>query len=129
MVNDKRHILIAEDDCLLLCSMRFALRCGGYHVTMVTNGVNALQKIIYGSVRYDLLVTDVQMPLCNGIQLLDNLKRERISIPVIAISAYDDYHTMKCLSEKGCRCFIGKPFSSTELKNCIDNLLQLRSTI
>lgn len=129
MVNHKRHILIAEDDYNLLCSMRFTLRCSGYHVTTATNGVTALQKILDGTVWFDLLVTDVQMPLCSGVELLERLNRLNVLIPVIAISAYDDYRTMKSLSQMGCRVFLCKPFTSRKLNNCIDNIFNNLSTI
>lgn len=122
MTNNNRHILIAEDDCKLLWSMRFALRSRGYRVTIVTNGLSALKKILNKTMQYDLLITDIKMPLCNGIQLLDEINQRKIAIPVIAISAYDDSHTISVLTDKGCESFISKPFSSTELNNCIENI-------
>ena len=123
MINYKKNILLADDDYMLLYSMKFALRSKGHNVTIVTNGISALYKILSKRGYYDLLITDIKMPLCDGIQLLDEINQHKVAIPVIAISAYDDPCTIKNITSKGCENFISKPFSSSELIGCINKTL------
>jgi len=122
MENVKKNILIADDDYMLLYSIRFALRSKGHDVTIATNGISALYKILSKRNHYDLLITDIRMPLCDGIQLLDEINQQNIGIPVVVISAYDDHGTTETITSKGCEHFISKPFTSSELVNCINTI-------
>ena len=78
------HILVIDDDGSIRCLLRIALEHYGYRVSEASNGYEGLQ--CYKTAPADLVITDMQMPVMNGLQLLAKLHQEFPSARVIAIS-------------------------------------------
>jgi len=115
---DTKHILIAEDEEHTRLSLSLLLKMAGYNVTTAKDGMDALNKIIELKESYkavDLLITDIYMPDMSGIELIDALEKNEISIPIIVITGYGDKEMILDLMRKGCSDYIEKPFNAQEL--------------
>jgi CheY-like chemotaxis protein len=113
----KRHILIIDDDLNLLRSMEFILETADFEVSAERNGREALEKIKINPDHppLDLLITDIQMPGLTGLQLIDEIHRLNISIPILVITAYGDQKLIKELRQRGCQYYLDKPFDEEKL--------------
>jgi CheY-like chemotaxis protein len=79
-----RHILLVEDDSMVLEFSTTVLVRGGYQVTGVEDCEAAWEAL--QSARYDLLVTDNQMPGMSGLELVGKLRSAQIGLPIIVAS-------------------------------------------
>jgi DNA-binding NtrC family response regulator len=123
----KRHILVADDELNMLRSLEFILEAGGYKVTGVKNGQDALDKILLASNSespIELIITDIQMPGLNGTELIDELYRLEINIPVFVITAYGSSDLVKSLKGKEEIEYIDKPIDDEELLSMVKKLFE-----
>lgn len=123
----KRHILIADDELNMLRSLEFILEVAGYKVTGVKNGQEALEIILNASNTdspVELVITDIQMPGLNGMELIDELSRLEINIPIFVITAYGSRYLTKDLKDKSDIEYIDKPIDDEELLNRVNKLFK-----
>src|SRR5512135_731130 len=101
----RKHILIVDDDLNILRSMEFILEAADFEVSAGRNGQEALEKIKLAANHppVDLLITDIQMPGLSGLQLIDEVQRMNLSIPVLVITAYGDQKLRRELAQRGCQ--------------------------
>ena len=72
-----------------------------------------------------LLISDINMPEVNGLELLKIVKEEFPDLPVYMVTAYGDDTNRKIAEERGASEFITKPVDFTLLKKKIDDILTL----
>lgn len=113
------RILVVDDDEDLLCLLKDALHAQGYVVDLATNGIAALERL--KSAHFDLLLTDINMPGMNGIELLEKINAESIPVrPVIMSSMFSN--RLRCdARERGALVCLDKPFSLGSLFSVIEN--------
>ncbi|MCL4829460.1 MAG: response regulator [Caldilinea sp.] len=106
------HILLAEDNVV---NQKVAVRLlekHGFRVTVVTNGVEALDALSRET--YDLVLMDIQMPLMDGLEAVQRLRqREQTGgghIPVIAMTAHAMQGDRERCLEAGMDGYVSKPF-------------------
>ena len=114
---DRKHILVVDNDLNMLRSMEFILEAADFKVTTGRNGREGFEKIISARDHQavDLLITDVQMPGWTGVQLIDELKRLNIALPLLVITAYGDQKLKRELARRGCSHCLDKPFNDEKL--------------
>jgi phosphoserine phosphatase RsbU/P len=126
----KRHILVADDELNMLRTLEFILEVAGYKVTGVKNGQEALDRILNANNSdspIDLVITDLQMPGLNGMELIDELARLEVGIPIFVITAYGRSDLTKSLRNRaGIEC-IDKPIDDEELLDRVNRLFNNRS--
>lgn len=88
-----QHVLLVEDDKDIRDYMGRILEIGGYRVTGAENGVVALQFLLGAPV--DLVITDIQMPHMDGVDLTQRMARHFPHIPVIVMSGAKFATTLK----------------------------------
>ncbi len=121
------HILIAEDEEYLRTFLIAILRRAGYGVTAVENGGEALRALLDPEGRdaaVDLLLTDIKMPGTDGLALVRALRAHGVDIPTVAMTGYGDKEIVVQLLKSGCRDYLEKPFTGTEILTCIERVLQ-----
>lgn len=126
------HILIAEDDEALLSSICFILEDQGYFISKALDGrkaLDAISKSQDSSNPVDLLITDIQMPDLNGLQLIRRVREIDDSLPVIVMTGYGDKETLKKLIKIGCDEFLDKPFEPDDLSKLVTNVLEKQEII
>jgi DNA-binding response OmpR family regulator len=79
-----RRILVIDDDSGVRASLREILEERGYEVVLAENGAQGI--IAFRQTRPDLVITDIVMPVKEGFQTIQELRRERPEVRIIAIS-------------------------------------------
>ena len=123
---NRKHILVVDDDLNMLRSMEFILEAADFKVTTGRNGKEGLEKVLAARDHQavDLLITDVQMPGLNGVQLIDELKRLNITLPFLVITAYGDQKLKNELARRGCSHCLDKPFRDENLIQQVSLILE-----
>jgi len=118
----KRTILVIEDDPDVLSMILKHLKHQGFNVVTAKDGMEGLKKLKAGG--YDLVITDIVMPYVSGIGLVTALKESKPEIPVIAITGYGE-EPEAVATEKKADLVLSKPVKMSELKDHIARLLNL----
>src|SRR5206468_3696781 len=117
-------ILCVDDDDAIrkLCTVYLAKR--GYRVEAVANGVEAL-RLVESKGPPDLVVTDVNMPLMNGLELVKRLREDRRTArtPIIVLSAAKQEQDILAGYSHGADDYIGKPIDLAVLAAKIETIL------
>ena len=124
-VNPTRRILLVDDDASLLRVTEKQLADAGYLVTAVPGAEAALDAL--DGAPFDLVVTDVQMPGMDGLELLAELKRRDPDAAVLVITAYGNVERAVTAMKTGAADFLEKPFRSQALLLAVGKALRYRS--
>ncbi len=122
--NGGSSLLVVEDDPAMLIAFRDILESEGYSVSIAANGVDAL--MLLDSQQPDLILSDISMPLMDGIKLLDAV-RERpngTAIPFIFITARGTREDIFAAKAKGVDDYITKPVTRHELLAAVEARLK-----
>jgi CheY-like chemotaxis protein len=84
------RILLADDDAASRDLVRRALESDGHSVEATEDGAEALERIEGGAGRFDLLVTDIQMPAIDGFQLAERALAIKGDLRIVLMSGYAD---------------------------------------
>jgi DNA-binding response OmpR family regulator len=115
-------ILLLEDDHLLNEAISKYLKIKGHSIESFRSGSCALKSIKEKS--YDLLIIDINVPNLNGLKLLETIKKDKIEIPTIFISAIIDIDDISHAFHLGCADYLKKPFHLKELGLRINKILK-----
>jgi two-component system, chemotaxis family, chemotaxis protein CheY len=124
MANQKAKILVCEDNVALSGVICFNLVRAGFEVTSVGNGRLALDALEKRS--FDLVLSDQQMPMMTGIQMCENMRAlpAHTHTPFILLTAKCMEIDFGQLAKKlNISAALPKPFSPSELVNCIEEAL------
>ena len=130
MENNKKHILIVDDDDRIRDLLKDFLTANNYIVSTAGNAKQAKNKLEY--LKFDMIILDVMMPGQNGYDLTLEIKKD-IKIPIILLTAKGEVENRIKGLEIGADDYLGKPFEPKELllriKNIInkDNKIKLSS--
>jgi len=123
--NEKKRILVIEDDHHIAEGLKLNLSLQGYEVSIALNGVTGIQ--MWREWRPDLILLDIMLPGIDGLSILRNIRLEDEKIPIFILSAKvaTDYK-VKGLAY-GVDDYLTKPFSLEELLLRVDRLLKRAS--
>ena len=126
------YILLAEDDEFLSDGISMALRDNGYRVDHAKTGPDA--EAAARTVPYDLMILDLNLPLRDGREVLQNLRKEGHGVPVLILTAYGTIEDRIKGLDLGANDYMTKPFDLGELEARVRALLRAanwnnRSTI
>ena len=119
-----QKILLCDDETHILRAAEIKLSRSGYDVRCANDGQQAWEMIQVE--RPDMLVTDLQMPRMDGIELSRRVRAnpETRDLPILVLTAKGFEMAHRDLAEAyGVVAILAKPFSSRELVRCIDNAL------
>jgi CheY-like chemotaxis protein len=121
------HILIAEDDEPVRAIVRRALELDGHTIVAEADGAAALERLSASGGRFDLLLSDIRMPLMDGIALSLAAARDFPLLPIVLMTGYADQreraHDLLALIED----VVTKPFSVAEIRAAVSKVLQRRN--
>jgi len=117
----KLKVLLADDDELVIESMRAALEMRGYDVTQAHNGKEALQ-IYKNDSAWGLIILDLVMPFVDGQQVLKQIKKQNPKAKILLISAAGKSRDYTFLNEYSDVMFLSKPFSTPKLFSIIERI-------
>lgn len=116
-------ILIAEDDADLRDLLQDELEDAGYEMAVAIDGRAALTHIERERETIDVLITDVQMPGCTGVELLSAMRERRPEAPVIVITAFGSVEQAVEMVKAGAFQYLTKPFDTDELRLTVSQAL------
>jgi two-component system, NtrC family, nitrogen regulation response regulator NtrX len=120
----KARLLIVDDEANTLASLSRAFRLANHEVTVADNAERALQLI--KSQNFDLVFSDVVMPGKNGLTMLENIRSQNITVPVVMMSGQADIEKAVKATKLGALDFLEKPISSEKLLLTVENALKLQ---
>ena len=115
-------ILIAEDDRELEDLFCHVLTKNGYSVKGVSNGAEAFEAL--RAEYYDLIISDIMMPVMDGYELVRSIRDQGINIPVLMITAKDAFDDMRAGFVSGTDDYMVKPINVNEMVLRVSALLR-----
>ena len=112
-MEQKRTVLVVEDEKSIVDILRFNLEKEGYAVLTAYDGESGLEQAISGGA--DLILLDVMLPKMNGFDVCRRLREKGSSVPVIILTAREEEADKVLGLEIGADDYITKPFSMREL--------------
>ena len=118
-----KHIVVVENDAMALELTRRLLSSGGYEVTCVSDGEEALR--IVPRVKPDLVLMDVSLPGIDGIEAAEKLRAARATaaVPVLVLSAQAFGDNAERARRAGCVDYLTKPIGARELLERVGSLV------
>lgn len=120
-------ILIVDDEPNYLIVLSELLQDEGYEVFTAPGGAKGFEMV--RELDLDLVITDMQMPEVDGLQLLLNIKEYNDELPVIMITAYAEVEKAVAAMQAGAFSYLAKPFSNDELLVNIQKAVQVYSLV
>ncbi len=110
---DRKKILVAEDEFLSQKLIEADLKSKGYNCTVVNNGEKAVEAM--NMENFDLVIMDISMPGMDGLEATKVIRMEMKNIPILALSAFpeDDYKQRSI--DAGMNDFLNKPYQREDL--------------
>lgn len=115
------RILVAEDEDAVRAFVTRALELRGHQVRAVSDGAEALEAL--REAEYDLLLTDIVMPLMDGIALALAASRDRPNLRILMMTGYAEEKRRAHNLEALIHDVISKPFSLDELAAAVERAL------
>ena len=119
------RVLVVDDDAGMRDMLRDDLGERGYGVTVCGDAAEALEQLATAEV--DAIVTDLNMPKMNGVELCERIVANRPDVPVIVITAFGSLETAVSAIRAGAYDFITKPLELDALVLALDRAIQHRS--
>ncbi|HIJ79878.1 MAG: response regulator [Desulfobulbaceae bacterium] len=119
----ERILLVDDDQCVLRLLNRYIFSFG-LEADRAQNGKQALK--LMNEQPYGVVITDMVMPIMNGMELLINIREHHPKTDVLVISGHTETHSFSDLVAAGAADFITKPFSLDELKAKLQRIFRER---
>jgi DNA-binding response OmpR family regulator len=114
-------ILIVEDEKKLASLLKESILDTFFKVIIAKDGNEGLKK--YNSFKPDIIITDIMMPFCDGLEMTQKIKELDENIPIIVLSAHSDKEKLLKAIDLGINKYFIKPFDPDELINYINKIV------
>jgi len=115
----KATLMIVDDETTIRNTLKQILESLGYTIVLASQGQEALDRMQDKPV--DLLITDIVMPILDGVALTATIRKTKPELPVIFITSYEQKYEQ--INEDSCTSFMSKPFDIHILSQKIDGML------
>ena len=119
------RVLLVEDDQKIAAFVLKGLKAEGYAVDHATDGQDGLHLAL--TEPYDAAIVDIMLPRMDGLRLIETMRQEKVSTPVIILSAKDSVNERVKGLQIGGDDYLTKPFAFSELLARVQALIR-RST-
>ncbi len=116
-------ILLAEDDDSVRAFVKRALELDGHSVTAAEDGALALEILEDTSDGFDLLLSDIKMPVMDGIALALNVAKTFPDLPILLMTGYADQRERAHGLDQLVRDIVPKPFTLAEIRAAVTRVL------
>ena len=107
------RILLVEDDLKIASFVARGLEDGGFAVDCAVDGEEGLHKALKDT--YDAAIIDIMLPKLDGLSLIENLRRRKVNIPILILSAKRSVDDRVRGLQTGGDDYLTKPFAFSEL--------------
>ena len=121
------RILVAEDEEALCAMCARALTTDGHEVKTAADGSEALDMLTREEGRFDLLLTDVRMPIMDGIALALNVARDFPNMTILLMTGYADQRERAYGLDALIHDVITKPFTLAVLRAAVNEALTVKT--
>lgn len=117
------NILTVDDSASIRMTTKIALSNAGYQVTEAVDGADGLSRAKSGS--FDLIVTDLNMPNMNGLEMIEALRQSpaHTGIPIIFLTTESDAEMKSRAKSAGATGWVTKPFDPENLVKIVKKVL------
>ena len=120
-----KSVLIVDDDPGMLKALEKTLSNDGFLVSRATWVREGIQELMQHGQRFDLVITDLRMPMASGLMILHAVKAAYPEVPVIIITAYGQPDlTPEWWKEQGAAAYLEKPIGAALLLETAHRVLQ-----
>ena len=119
-------ISIVDDDALAREGIRQLVEALGYRAVTFSSALHFLESSVIAETT--CLITDVQMPGLNGLELQEALQSQGFQTPIILITAYANEKHRSSALDAGAVGFLSKPFNEESLIKCLTAAIKVRSS-
>ena len=125
----ERKVLVVDDEIHIVHVVAIKLRNNGFQVITAANGAEALERVC--EEKPDIIVTDFQMPVMTGLELVEKLRDDEQTrdIPVIMLTARGFAVADERKEDLQISQFLRKPFSPKELLRSIEDILHQKAVM
>ena len=120
------RILIVDDDPHFLRVLARILSGENFLVSSAGGAGDALELV--KSAQFDLVISDLRMPECDGLSFLESLRHNGNNVPVIILTAYGEVDTYLAAMNAGANEYLNKPIQSDELLRIVRCCLRSRAS-
>lgn len=120
-----QHVLLVDDEDQMCDILGEALTQMGHHTVTARDGEEALDRIKKNT--FDIVITDINMPRMDGLELIRHLARDHQEIDIIAITGHAMNYSYTDVVSAGASDFIIKPFTLNELEAKLARIVRERS--
>lgn len=117
------RILIVDDEESVRAVAAALLEQSGYATTTIESAEEAMARLSQDP-DYDLVLSDVMMPGTDGLTLLDQICTDHPGMPVVMLSAINDFHVVTNAFRRGAIDYLLKPFQRAELESIVMRALE-----
>ncbi|MBF0983632.1 MAG: response regulator transcription factor [Campylobacter sp.] len=110
-------VLLVEDDENTRLAIAQSLQIYCKNIQTASDGIEGFEKFFKGE--FDIVVTDINLPSLNGLEMLDEIKKRAPHVASIIITSYDTSENMLASIELGAYNYLRKPFKIEELQTTI----------
>lgn len=121
-MEDRRRILVADDDASIRALLRDFLEEENFDVQVALDGEQVLEKI--DDAKPDLVLMDVRMPKLDGIGVLNKMKSSGRDVPMIVMTAFGSSNIAIKAIQLGAHDYITKPFDLDEISEKLDRFFE-----
>lgn len=118
----KEKILIVDDEEIMRNFLLDVFMDEGYNLDSAADGEEALEKISKN--KYQLIITDIQMPGVDGTEVLKKAKESSPETEVIVITGYASPQTKQECQRLGAAYYIAKPFQINQIRAVVHKLVR-----
>ncbi len=123
VMDRKGNILVVDDDATVRSGLNRILDAQGYAVETASTASEALEMLSHHP--FDLVLTDLQMPGMDGLELLGEIKGRTSNMPVVMITGHGSMDTVIQALRRGVSDFVNKPFHPDDILNIVDREVAL----
>jgi DNA-binding NtrC family response regulator len=121
-MNGKGRILIVDDELQICTILHDALEIAGFSPSYTTQSVEVIHRI--KTERPDLVLLDLNMPGLDGLQILQNITAQGISVPVIMMTGFSSMETAVKAIRMGAKDYLTKPLNFNNLDNILTKWIE-----
>lgn len=118
-------ILVIDDSEPMRKMVDLVLKGAGHEVVLANDGVEGVEK--FKAQKFDMIITDINMPNKNGIQLIEEVRKIDSDIPILALTTESEDDMRKKGAEAGADGWIVKPFRPAQFLDIVRQVLESAS--
>ncbi|MBF0413580.1 MAG: response regulator [Desulfamplus sp.] len=126
------NILVVDDDISVVELVSKQLRSHGHSSVTAKNGEIALEYFLKEPVAFDMIISDVMMPVMDGLELLEKIRQHKYDTPFIVMTGFGEIETVIKALKQGATDFLRKPYGLKELSSAlyrIESMLNTKQSI